>query len=171
MGASCWFAVMRSDALGRFGFSARRFRNGGGGQVPYRPVQRGFRFSRNALTPSWKSAVVRMRTFSSTAHQFAIKLFAGESPQQPLRRMQRRRAVLQQCVANSWTRSIRLSAATTSVASPSRKASSALMILPVNSRSRACFSPTWRSRNVDTIAGRTRFALRCSRTWLQLRRW
>src|SRR5450631_1652941 len=33
----------------------------------YRPVQRGFRFSKNELTPSRKSSVVRMRAFSSTA--------------------------------------------------------------------------------------------------------
>ena len=33
----------------------------------YFPVQRGVRFSRNEVTPSRKSAVVRIRAFSSTA--------------------------------------------------------------------------------------------------------
>ncbi len=48
---------------------------------------------------------------------------------------------------------IRFSAGTISLTSPMRNASSAPKILPVSRRSRACFSPTCRKRNVETIAG------------------
>ena len=55
--------------------------------------------------------------------------------------------------ASSRARSCSFSGPTTSLARPSRNASSAVIMRPVSSRSRACFSPTWRSRKVDTIAG------------------
>src|SRR5664280_2059324 len=42
----------------------------------YFPVQRGFRFSRNELTPSRKSAVLRMRAFSSTAAAISRSRFS-----------------------------------------------------------------------------------------------
>ncbi len=54
------FPPRTADSLGYGGLTAMV-------QAVHFPVHRGLRFSRNELTPSRKSAVVRMRAFSSTA--------------------------------------------------------------------------------------------------------
>src|SRR5271165_4861838 len=47
-------------------------------RAAYFPVQHGLRFSRNELTPSRKSAVVRMRAFSSVAAAICRSSSAAE---------------------------------------------------------------------------------------------
>src|SRR5579864_9137992 len=131
-----------------------RFVRGGVMVGTHFPVHIGLRFSRNDVIPSRKSAVRRIAAFSRTADSICasrsmrawsvITCFVARS-EDALFSISN--------AANSRARAIRVSAGTISLISPMRAASSELKILPVSSRSRACFSPTCRSRNVDTIAG------------------
>src|ERR1700680_538878 len=118
------------------------------------PLHRGLRFSRNDEMPSRKSAVARIAAFSRTADCIC----ASSSTRACLlsrRLVHTSDAGLfsNSCNANSRARSLSFSGGTISLIRPMRCASWALMILPVSSRSLASFSPTWRSRKVETIAG------------------
>src|SRR6266576_1143684 len=118
------------------------------------PVHTGLRFSRNDAIPSRKSAVRRIAAFSRTAASMCASSSIRAWSVSNCFVARREDALFSiSTAANSRARAIRVSADTISLISPIRAASSEPKILPVSSRSRACFSPTCRSRNVDTMAG------------------
>src|SRR5258708_6656050 len=120
----------------------------------HRPVHFGLRFSRNDSIPSRKSSLSRMPAFS----RMAASICASSSSRAC---SVSRRLVLESesglfsanCAASSRARSSNLSAGTISLIRPIFKASGASNIRPVCRRSRALFSPTWRRRKVETMAG------------------
>src|SRR4029077_4518908 len=114
----------------------------------------GLRFSRNDEMPSRKSAVERMAAFSRTAASIWVSSSARAAALSRRLVYSRDAGLFSiSCAASSRARVINASAATTSFTKPMRCASAASKRRPVSSRSRAIFSPTWRSKNVDTIAG------------------
>src|SRR6266404_6972873 len=120
----------------------------------HRPVHFGLRFSKNASMPSRKSALSRMPAFSGMAASICESSSARACSVS-------RRLVLESesglfsanCVASLRARSSNSSGGTISLISPNFRASGASKIRPVSRRSRAIFSPTWRRRKVETIAG------------------
>src|SRR6266404_179421 len=120
----------------------------------HRPVHFGLRFSKNASMPSQKSALSRMPAFSRMAASICALSSARACSVS-------RRLVLESesglfsanCVARLRARSSNSSGGTISLISPNFRASGASKMRPVSRRSRAIFSPTCRSRKVETMAG------------------
>src|SRR6266478_408170 len=120
----------------------------------HRPVHFGLRFSRNDSIPSRKSSLSRMPAFS----RMAASICASSSGRAC---SVRRRLVLEResglfsvnWAASSRARSSNFSGGTISLIRPIFRASGASKMRPVSKRSRAIFSPTWRNRKVETMAG------------------
>src|SRR6266403_1281157 len=117
--------------------------------------QTGLRFSRNEATPSLKSGVQRMRAFSRMARSRSWSSpGAAAEVSRCFARVRLFGLAEISSAASSCARSSRRSAGTTSVTRPNSLASCASMMRPVRRRSRQRFSPIWRVRKTETIAGR-----------------
>src|SRR5579862_5306551 len=123
-------------------------------RTSHRPVHFGLRFSRNDSMPSRKSSLSRIPAFSRTAASICESSSARAWSVSSRLVLESDRGLFSDNCAASWpARSSNFSGGTISLSKPSLRASAASKIRPVRSRSRAIFSPTWRKRKVETIAG------------------
>src|SRR5208282_1321602 len=120
----------------------------------HRPFHFGFRFSRNDVIPSRKSALSRMPAFSRMAASICASSSARAcSASNRLVWKSESGLFSANCAASSRARSSNFSGGMISLIRPIFRASAASKMRPVSNRSRAIFSPTWRRRKVATIAG------------------
>src|SRR5713101_1657538 len=122
--------------------------------LTHRPVHFGLRFSRKEVIPSRKSALSRVPAFSRMAASICESSSARACSVSRRLVLERESGLFSaNCAASSRARSSNFSGGTISLIRPIFRASGASKMRPVNRMSRAIFSPTWRWRKVETIAG------------------